>query len=210
MDWLDIAGPPGVGKSTLVDPLWHPRAIEPDGRGFPAEWSDFLECTARLLDRVRGHASFNKCLSMVNRSFRKMSTVARMQSDRIYIQTGLAQRGLGIGWRLNDPEEIAEYFTLMPVSIGVALLYADVETVQRRNVERGKDRSFMVPLMERPWQIARDVLRARGVEVLELDTRHPRAFNGQKLLNFATRIARDRDPDAARFGCEMATISALH
>jgi hypothetical protein len=190
MQWVDLFGPPGVGKSTLVDDLWPPRCIEYDGKGYPGEWQPFTECVAHLLSRVEHHTSYGACVSMISRSFRKMATVSRMQDDRIYIQTGLAQRGLGIGWRLKDQERIAEYYELMPVSLGVIMLTADVETIQRRNVERGKDRSHMVPLMVRPMAIAADVLRSRGVPFLELDTRNPVAENVEQLIAFSETIAR--------------------
>lgn len=170
MRWLDVAGAPGSGKSTLCDDLWPPRCIEWDGRPHPEEWRPFLDCVDRLLKRIAGHPSHGACVSMIERSFRKMATVARMDDPRVYVQTGFAQRGLGIGWRLRDPEEIADYYETMPVSLGVVFLHADVSEVQRRNVERGKDRSFMVPLMETPRRIAVDVLRRRGVPVTDIDT----------------------------------------
>lgn len=183
---IDLFGPPGVGKSTLVDDLWPPRCIENDGKGYPDDWRKFVGCVRLLLDHVRDHPSFAACNSMTSRSLAKMATVYRMRdADRVYIQTGLAQRGLGIGWRLKDQERIAEYFELMPVSLGVIMLTADVETIQRRNVERGKDRSHMVPLMVRPMQIAADVLKARGVPFLELDTRNPVAENVERILAFS-------------------------
>ena len=172
MKWVDVAGPPGVGKSTLMDGLWPPRCIVWDEKPYPEEWGKFLMVTDRLLKKIKGHPSFNACESMIQRSFRKIATVSRMQDDRIYIQTGLVQRGLGIGWRLKYQEEIAAYFEVMPVSIGVAVLFADVETVQQRNVERSKDRSHMVPLMERPRQIAVEVLHDR-IPLIELDTTRP-------------------------------------
>lgn len=190
MQWVDLAGPPGVGKSTLVDDLWPPRCIEYDGKPAPREWTRFLLCTANLMESIEDHPSYSACRSMIKRSFNKMATVARMNDDRVYIQTGLAQRGLGLGWRLKDQERIAEYFELMPVSLGVVLLSADVETIQRRNVERGKDRSFMVPLMERPREIAAEVLRTRGVPLMELDTRNPVVENVERILAFSKDAAR--------------------
>jgi len=196
MRWVDIAGAPGVGKSTLVDNLWPPRCITWDEKPYPEEWSKFIAVTNRLLDKIRTHPSIGACKSMITRSFRKMATISRMQDDRIYIQTGLVQRGLGIGWRMKDPEKIADYFEVMPVSIGVAILSAPVELVQRRNVRRGKNRSHMVPLMERPRQIAVEILRDR-IPLIELDTRKPINDNVTALLAFADRAAKAANSRAA-------------
>lgn len=184
MRWIDVAGPPGVGKSTLTDELWPPRCIEWDEKPYPKEWDEFLGVTERLLRKIKGHPSINACRSMTQRSFRKMATISRVQDDRIYIQTGLVQRGLGIGWRLDDPEDIREYFEVMPLSIGVVVLTAPIEIVQRRNVERGKDRSFMVPLMERSKQIAIEVLNKR-IPLVELDTTRPVHESKANLSTFS-------------------------
>ena len=189
MRWIDVAGPPGAGKSTLTDELWPPHCISWDGKPYPEEWSKFVAVTNRLLKKIQGHPSVDACKSLTQRSFRKIATVSRMQDDRIYIQTGLVQRGLGIGWRLKDPEEVAAYFEVMPVSLGVAILFADIETVQRRNVERGKDRSWMVPLMEKPRQIAIEVLCTR-IPLIELDTTRPINETIAELLAFSGRAAR--------------------
>ena len=185
MQWVDLFGPPGVGKSTLVDDLWPPRCIEYDGGGYPTHWKDFMNCVERLKAAVQHHPSYGACASMITRSFRKMATVERMKSPKIYIQTGFAQRGLGLGWRLKDQERVAEYFELMPVSLGVVMLTADVETIQRRNVERGKDRSHMVPHMVRPMEIAKEIMKARGVPFLKLDTRDPIEANRERIHSFA-------------------------
>jgi len=196
MRWVDVAGPPGVGKSTLMDGLWPPRCIVFDEKPYSEEWSEFLIVTERLLQKIKGHPSFSACKSMIQRSFKKIATVSRMQDDRIYIQTGLVQRGLGIGWRLKDQEEIAAYFEIMPVSLGVAVLHAPVDLVQKRNVDRNKDRSHMVPLMERPREIAIEILRDR-TPLLELDTMRPVNDNIRDLLAFADRTARLADSRAA-------------
>jgi hypothetical protein len=184
VQWLDVFGPPGVGKSTLCDEDWPPDAIKPDGFGYPDEWAAFVKLTNRLLGTVSGHPSYGACESMVRRSFRKMATVHRIKSDRVYVQTGFAQRGLGLGWRMKDQREVAAYFEAMPVSLGVASLHADIATVQRRNVERGKDRAFMVPLIEKPRRLGVEVLKARGVPVLELDMLEPIEANKARLRDF--------------------------
>lgn len=185
MRWIDVCGPPGVGKSTLCDPIWGPRAIEYRGEVPPKEWQEFLGCVARLMKKIEHHPTYDACASMVARSVRKLAAVAASNDKRTYVQTGFAQRGLGIGWRLPDVEEIAEFYRLMPVSKGVAILSADTETICRRNVERQKDRSHMVPGMVRPAQIAVEILKARGVPLLELDTTEPVNINAARLLAFA-------------------------
>jgi len=173
MRWIDVFGPPGVGKSTLCDELWPPRAFEWDRKEYPEEWKYYLTTVERLLSSVRHHPSFVACKSMTSRSHKKMATVHRMKNDDVYVQTGFAQRGLGIGWRLDDPIEIVEFYCQMPISLGVVVLSADVETIKKRNVKRGKDRSYMVPKMERPREIALQILRKRNVPILEIDTRQP-------------------------------------
>jgi len=189
MRWIDVAGAPGVGKSTLVDGLWPPRCIEFDEKPYPEEWGRFIAVTNRLLGKIRNHPSVNACKSMIQRSFKKIATISRMKDDRIYIQTGLVQRGLGIGWRLRDQEEIAAYFEAMPLSLGVAVLYAPVEIVQKRNVDRDKNRSYMVPLMERSRQIAVEILRER-IPLIELDTTRLVDDNIRELLAFADSTAK--------------------
>ena len=188
MRWVDVFGPPGVGKSTLCDAEWPPDAIKWDGQGLPTEWAGIMAIADGLLEKVSGHASYSACASMTLRSFRKMATVSRMSDDRVYVQTGFAQRGLGFGWRLNKPDDVAAYFEAMPVSLGVVALVADTETIQRRNVARGKDRSFMVPMIQRPMEIGRRILKERR-PFLELDMLQPIEVNRAKLAGFVKELA---------------------
>lgn len=186
MRWIDLAGPPGVGKSTLVDGLWPPRCIEWDKEPYPNEWAGFMKVTNKLMKKINHHPSAGACYSMIQRSFRKMSTIFRMNDNRVYIQTGLIQRGLGLGWRLEDQEDIREYFEVMPISLGAIILSAPVDVIQKRNVDRNKDRSYMVSLMERPRQIAIEVLRDR-LPLMELDTTRPIDENITRILCFSGR-----------------------
>jgi hypothetical protein len=199
MQWIDVAGVPGSGKSTLVDAMWPPRCIPAHGARPPAGWVGFFACVDRLLRSIRKHPSFAACESMIERSFAKMASVHASPSDKVYIQTGFVQRGLGIGWRMRDKAGLVEYYEKMPVSLGVVLLTADVETVIRRNIERGKDRSHMVPLMEEPLRIARETLSARGVGLLDLDTRNPVQENVERIFDFARRAVGSVDAETARY-----------
>jgi len=133
-------------------------------------------------DAGRHMDMFVPALRMNLRSIKKMSAVARMPADPRgpFIQTGFVQRGLGFGWRFNllgiPLDEMRHFFRLMPVSLGVAFLMVNDETVLARNRERlsnpetaHENRSYQVPLYRKPLAVAREVLRERGVPVFDID-----------------------------------------
>src|SRR3990167_4079928 len=209
VNWVDVCGPPGIGKSTLCDPLWGHREIGWDGKLPPASWQPFLEEMTTLFRLIRPHWSFVPAVRMNNRSVRKMATVARMAGDPrrgAYVQTGFVQRGLGFGWRLNqmgaDVNLIRQFFKLMPVSIGVAFLDASEATIVARNEARKRkpetaheDRSFMVPLMAEPIRIAKEALHERGVPVIEIDVERQSVESARKqLVEFAAQETVDTPP----------------
>lgn len=164
----------------------------------PYDWQPFLDEITRLFGLIRDHWSFTAAVRMNRRSIRKMATVARLDSYRDatgnrrdgyivtekkgpYIQTGFVQRGIGFGWRLNDMgadlNELRPFFELMPVSLGVAVLTADAATILARNKAREQNpatahenRSYQVALQEKPRAIALEVLKARGVPIVTIDT----------------------------------------
>lgn len=208
MNFVDVFGPPGVGKSTLCYPVWGDREVTWDGLLPPASWAPFIDATTNLMRLVRSHPTFTAVVRMNNRSFRKMATVTRMKPDPnrpAFIQTGLIQRGLGFGWRLQqmgcDVNLIRPFFERMPVSIGAVHLTADPEIIKARNNARRlvaatahEDRAFMVDLMAPAITIAMEVLRGRGVPVLEIDTAQDVATARRQLLVFATQEPFERTP----------------
>jgi hypothetical protein len=143
------------------------------------------------------HPSFQAVVRMNERSVKKMATVERMQDDRVFIQTGLVQRILGFGWRLADMKRdvnlIRRSLWLMPASVGVAFLEADLDTILQRNRQREtvaatahENRSYQVPLMLPAIAIAKEVLRERGVPVVEIDVDRQSIDDARKqLLDFA-------------------------
>jgi hypothetical protein len=202
MKWLDVAGPPGSGKSSLCYPLWGDKSVGWDGKLPPASWRIFLDEITALCHLVDDHPSFTAVVRMNDRSAKKMATVSRMQRDDVFIQTGLVQRILGFGWRLHhlgrDINLIRRALWCMPVSLGVVFLEADLETILQRNRNREKNpatahenRSFQVPHMLPAIKIAKEVMYERAVPVLELDVQHQSIDEARaQLLAFADAQSR--------------------
>jgi len=233
MHWLDVAGPPGVGKSALCDPLFGPHDIVPADIAPPVEWHDFANEVTRLLGLVREHPSFVAAVRMNRRSIRKMAAVASMEGGP-YIQTGFVQRGLGFGWRLVDMgkpvEELYHFFRLMPASLGVVFLEADAQTLTERNKAREtvketahENRAFMGPLMATAIEFAKDVLSERGVPVKRIETTGDIDKARDELIRFANEQAshlkhshvpalrpsylEPRNPAPARSGRQIPALS---
>jgi len=208
MNWLDVAGPPGSGKSTLAYPLWGDKSVSWDGAPPPAAWRIFLDEITALCHIVKDHPSFQAVIRMNDRSAKKMATVSRMQRDDTFIQTGFMQRILGFGWRLHQMDRdinlIRRALWTMPVSVGVVLLEADLETILQRNRNRENDpatahenRGFQVPHMLPAIEVAKEVMHERGIPTLRLDVQHqPIEAAREQLLAFANQGA----CDAAQMG----------
>ena len=216
MHWLDVAGAPGSGKSTLCDVFWPPHAVPIENRLPPEKWQDFLNEVSRLFWLIRGHPTFDAAVRMNNRSIRKIATVARMGGEGPYIQTALVQRGLGFGWRMVDLgidlNELRHFFRLMPVSIGVAVARCPAEIVKQRNFQREQvkataheNRAFMHDLMLPAIELALEVLRARGVPVIQIDTTQPIDVARGQLVEFAGQGPFNRE--ASGLSCKVEILS---
>ena len=219
MQWVDVAGPPGSGKSTLCDPIWGPHDLPIDNRPPPEEWDRFVRETTRLFYLIASHPTFDAAVRMNNRSFRKMATVYRSPKKGPYIQTGFLQRGLGFGWRLQDlknmghhvsVEALRGWLELMPISLGVALTKCPPEVVVERNKAREEvketaheNRSHMVPLMLPAIELAKEVLHERGVRVVEIDTSGDLESGRQQLRDFAAEGVIDTTENGPRGEVEI-------
>ena len=217
MRFCDVSGPPGAGKSSLCYPIFGDKSIVWDGLPPPASWRLFLDEITTLCTLVKDHASFQAVLRMNDRSAKKMAAVTRMQDDRTFVQTGFVQRVLGFGWRIQDMggdiNLIRRALWVTPVSVGVAFLEADVETILQRNRDREKNpatahenRSAQVPLMLPSIALAKEVLRGRGVPVMDIDVQHQPIDDARaQLIAFA-----DQEPcDVAQMGhCDQVAAYA--
>ena len=232
MKWVDVAGPPGCGKSTLCYPIWGDKSVGWDGKLPPAHWQPFLDEVTGLMIAVKDHPSFGAVIRMNDRSAKKMATVYRMRvnpylpadfvesiggNPSVFIQTGFVQRILGFGWRLvdmgRDVNLIRRALQLMPVSVGVAFLQADLETILKRNRDREnvpatahENRSFQVPLMLPAIEVAKEVLRERGCAVCEIDVGSQTIDDARAAL-VAFAAQEPRDATAIRSGGEVEVLS---
>lgn len=214
MKWVDVCGAPGAGKSTVCYPVWGDKSVGWDGKLPPMYWKPFLEEITNLCVLVKDHPSFQAVLRMNDRSAKKMATVERMEHPGTFVQTGLVQRILGFGWRLEemgrDINLIRRALWLMPVSVGVAFLEADLETLLARNrkreenpATRHENRSHQVPLMLASIALAKEVLNARGIPVITIDVAGQSVDAAREaLLRFAAGPACDaaalgRSPEGA-------------
>lgn len=220
LKWVDVAGAPGSGKSTICYPIWGDKSVGWDGKRPPAHWAAFLDAVQGCFKCIQGHWSFIPAYRMNNRSLRKMSTVSRMPTDPerpVFIQAGFIQRGLGFGWRLvdagRDVNLVRPFFETMPVSVGAVFLEAPEEVVIARNNARKlvpetahEDRAYQVPLMREPIRIAKEVLRGRGVPVLELDVTQSVEQSRRLLVEFSNR--EPFDPSQDGFGGQMEVLQS--
>lgn len=184
MRWVDVAGAPAVGKSAILDHEW-PRRVPDDGGGLPADWRSTFDCALGLCGCG---VEPDECRRLVEVTFAKMATVSRRDDPGVYVQTGLAQIGLELGWRLSSPEQAARFYEMMPVSLGVAFLFADVEMVQSRNRLRSRNFEDRIPAMDAARETGGRVLDARGVPLVMIDTRFNMEISRAKLRCFAQSL----------------------
>ncbi len=199
---FDVFGFPGGGKSTLCDPIWGPHELPIEDKLPPKSWQPFVDEIGRLFHVIRDHETLEAAIRMNNRSMRKMATVARAEREPFrpgYIQTGFIQRGLGFGWRMTelgiDPrEELVDFFKLMPAPAGAIYAKCPIDIAIKRNIDRGKNkatahevRDHIVRAMPTSIEVALNVIRDRGIPILEVSTLEAESKARQQLETFASK-----------------------
>lgn len=219
MEWLDVAGPPGSGKSTLCDPLWGPHDLPIEDNLPPFVWHDFINEITRLLLIIQDHPTIEAAVRMNKRSLMKMATVARLPLERVYVQTGFVQRGLGFGWRLvhmgKSLNELQRFFDLMPVSKGVVFTQCPRDEVIRRNHLREQNpqtahenRAFMYDLMLPAIAYVQDALVARGVPVHVISTNQDIENARNEVVHIASQKVSDPGPSGHLYQTEIVSSPA--
>lgn len=186
MRWLDYFGLPGVGKSTIVDPLPKPptgHIVAP-----PLEWADFLDCVYQLLPLTDWHPTGHVARQAIKTAIRVTAAVHAHDDPGTVVHRCFAHRGLSIAYRLRDVGDVREFYRLMPLSVGVVWFRADMETVRLRNAARGDDKFYMAAKMQEGIEIALEEFGRRGVTVHELDTTRPVDETRKDLERWATPL----------------------
>lgn len=203
MQWADVYGFPGAGKSTLCDPIWKPHDIPIENNLPPMDWQPFMNEVGRLFHVIRKHPTLEAAIRMNNRSMRKMATVLAMPQEPFgpkgYIQTGFVQRGLGFGWRMHElgipMSELKPFFYLMPRPACAVYMMCPIDVAIQRNIDRGKVkatahevRDHIVRAMPPAIGLANEVLRDRGIPILEVSTVEDVSEARRKLNDFTDEI----------------------
>jgi hypothetical protein len=193
---------------------------------FPPEWERYLNVCNALMGVIRDHKhpltgrpTLPDVQRLLYRSVRKIAVVDAMLGEDVYVQTALAQRGLGFGWRLYDLGKVKlaeEYFKVMPVSVGVVFTKCPPEIIEWRNHQRTlveatahEDRTFMVQRMMPAIEIAQEVLRGRGVNVTEIRTDQPLEVARRQLLELSAPPSPDREAARHRGQIQNVPLSQL-
>jgi energy-coupling factor transporter ATP-binding protein EcfA2 len=209
MQWVELMGPHGVGKTTLRTRLSkyysHTAAdrvsirtpdVKPLIVGWDynrpstwkklAHWREFLvvveqlyKLQGRSVDVKRRH---NFCMTMM-----RMELIRSASPPGPEVWDQIGSEGMRLGLLLFDPKRIGSYFKTMPVSLGVVILEAKPHVIVERNRGRVPYRPNFSMYAERCTHIcsiAAEVLPKR-TRVLHLDAEHPVVDNVAAIAKFA-------------------------
>ena len=207
MQWVELLGPHGIGKSTLVKRVRKRPGmtrfrikndvVTPLIEGWDlnrpttwkqlAHWRPFLEVVESLYRKSKDDARPDtKRRRNLCRTALRMSMVQAAPGNEVTPRDILGAEGMRLSFVLKDPDEIRRYFQTMPLSIGVIMLEASFDEIVKRNSSRAPARPDFGALTKqgmRACAIAAEEFAKRR-PVLRLDTMRPIEESLESILKF--------------------------
>ena len=205
MQWLEIMGPHGIGKTTLRKHvrLYTRQPKHPvrntdlvslvDGWNFNrpttwdalSDWHGFLKSVERLYkggnSRPDTKRRRNFCKAMM-----RMHIISKSEFAGAEVWDLIGSEGMILSYTLKNFDNIRWYFETMPISLGVVILEADPEVI----IERNKNRDPKIDFGEladsgiRACSLAASLL-AKRTRVLRLDAMQHIEDNVKAIAEFA-------------------------
>lgn len=200
---VELAGPSGAGKSAIYAEMLK-GSITPNPKPSLGEALAGLKRATRMAE-AEGFASLVEEIastatgervevrrSFLYRSYYKHLFARGMTGPAMVIDGGLIQRGLAVE-QLKSAVPVDRFWRVMPLPDVCFMVSADRLTLEARNQARGgdHDRSWQSGLALDHFRRAKTALRARGLEIIDLDSELPAAFNADVALA-AIRKREDR------------------
>lgn len=200
---VELAGPSGVGKSTLARALLGRGAAEPERLGLAAakglvantsgtpEVRDFCLVLAKTFATATGPRRDER-RSFTIRSLARLLAARKQKNEVLQVlDGGLVRRGHGIH-DVRSAVPIADYYWHMPAADLTIFLLAPETEIEARNKARGgvQDRSADVARMLMLDGLAVLALEKRGKRVAFVDALRPPEQNADVVLGLIRGAAR--------------------
>ena len=206
MLWVELIGPHGVGKTTLVKELrkrpgnkfrLKNKMVRPLIEGWDlnhpttwkqlAQWQPFLEVVESLYRQSPPNGKRRQSLC---RGLLRAAIIDGAESDEIKHQDQLGSEGMRLSFVLRKPSLIRDYFRTMPVSMGVIILEADAALIAQRNKARAPDfPDFSAWVAEGVRTCARAAEEfGKRTNVLHLDAACPLEENVDAVLGWVAML----------------------
>lgn len=154
--WVELAGPPGVGKSTTFAAFRGPKINLSANAEPPKTWGAWIAKT---------DAVFASLCRSRRANFHRATRIAAAIRARVLSDSLLTQRAQSMAAVGATPDQVRQYLETMPLPDAVVFLDNGDAEIVRRNKQRGRDMSGELDSARWSLEIARQVLTDRGVLV---------------------------------------------